>query len=242
MKGLILAAGRGSRIGPLTNSTPKCMLEIHSVPLLERIIESFRSAGINDIAIATGYLREQVPIGEFNVAEYHNHRWESSNMVATMLAARSWLRTADTVISYGDIFYHQSAVESLVESNDEISLTYDTNWHQLWSRRFESVFDDAETFQLDDQNLVIDIGHELKNPKHLPKGQFMGLFKIKQKAWHLIEEVLKDMDLDLLNSMDSTALFQKLISEHNFPIKGIPYSKIWGEIDTEKDLRLFNET
>ena len=55
MKGLILAAGRGRRMMSLTESVPKCLLEIDGKPLLQRQIEAMKEAGISEIAIVTGY-------------------------------------------------------------------------------------------------------------------------------------------------------------------------------------------
>ena len=54
--GIILAAGRGSRMGGATSNQTKCMTEISGKSLLQWQIESFEAAGINDIAVVTGYL------------------------------------------------------------------------------------------------------------------------------------------------------------------------------------------
>ena len=58
MKAIILAAGRGSRMKELTEEIPKCLLEVEDKALLDRQIESLRGAGIDEIAIVTGYKRE----------------------------------------------------------------------------------------------------------------------------------------------------------------------------------------
>ena len=55
MKTIILAAGRGSRMGNLTDEKPKCLLEVFGKPLIEHQIEALTKGGIEDIAIVTGY-------------------------------------------------------------------------------------------------------------------------------------------------------------------------------------------
>ena len=58
MRGIILAAGRGSRMKHLTSERPKCMVKLQGKPLIEWQLEALRAAGIDDIAIVTGYRHE----------------------------------------------------------------------------------------------------------------------------------------------------------------------------------------
>ncbi|CAC9435612.1 Glucose-1-phosphate thymidylyltransferase [Bathymodiolus heckerae thiotrophic gill symbiont] len=60
MKAMILAAGRGERMMPLTKDTPKPLLKIHAKPLIEHSIEALKKAGITNIVINTAYLGEQI--------------------------------------------------------------------------------------------------------------------------------------------------------------------------------------
>lgn len=60
MKAMILAAGKGERMMPLTKDTPKPLLKIHGKPLIEYAIEKLKAAGITDIVINTAYLGEQI--------------------------------------------------------------------------------------------------------------------------------------------------------------------------------------
>ena len=56
MTGIILAAGISSRLRPLTNETPKCLLPVGGTPLLERTLRSLEQSGIRECVIVTGYL------------------------------------------------------------------------------------------------------------------------------------------------------------------------------------------
>ena len=58
MKAIILAAGRGSRMKNMTDERPKCLVELGGKPLLEYQLTALRQAGINEIAVVTGYRRE----------------------------------------------------------------------------------------------------------------------------------------------------------------------------------------
>ena len=55
MKILILAAGQGKRLRPFTNDIPKCMVNYKNKPIIDYIISSAKSLGINDIAVVAGY-------------------------------------------------------------------------------------------------------------------------------------------------------------------------------------------
>ena len=60
MKAIILAAGRGSRMKSLTKNTPKCLLKIKGRPLIEWQINALKGSQIDQIAVTTGYLKEQL--------------------------------------------------------------------------------------------------------------------------------------------------------------------------------------
>src|ERR1700721_1172416 len=60
MRAMILAGGMGTRLRPLTFSIPKLLLPIGEQPILQRIVEQLRDAGIHDLALATGYQAELV--------------------------------------------------------------------------------------------------------------------------------------------------------------------------------------
>ena len=58
MKGIILAAGEGKRLRPLTKNVPKCMVQFKGKQIIDYVLEAFRDAGINDIYLVKGYKAE----------------------------------------------------------------------------------------------------------------------------------------------------------------------------------------
>ena len=71
MKALILAAGEGSRLRPLSVNRPKPMFNICGKPILEHIIDLLKSVGITDLVVVVGYKKEAIT-DYFVVREYHN--------------------------------------------------------------------------------------------------------------------------------------------------------------------------
>ena len=90
MKSIILAAGEGKRLRPLTNNTPKCMVEIFGKSLLERQIEIMKSCGINDIVVVTGYKSNMINIP--GIIFEKNVNYKNTNMIETYFVLKVILK------------------------------------------------------------------------------------------------------------------------------------------------------
>ena len=104
MKAIILAAGIGSRMKPLTNDKPKCMVKLLDETLVERQIKIFHSCDINDITIVTGYKSEVIDVP--NVNYVNNANYEMTNMNESLFCA---LKQSDSpvLVTYGDIVFER---------------------------------------------------------------------------------------------------------------------------------------
>jgi choline kinase len=237
MKGLILAAGRGSRMGSATSEKPKCLAEVQGRTLLEWQLTAMTEAGIKDIAIVTGY-KSDLLSGK-NLRSFHNNRWQETNMVSSLLCASKWLQSDSCVISYADIFYSKQALETLISDNSDLSITHDPNWEKLWTERFGDPLLDAETFKLNSDNTIKEIG---KKPKSLEdvNGQYMGLLKFTKKGFNQLLEICYSLDPKDLDKLHMTGLLQKAIQKREISIKALAYLGTWGEVDSIDDLNYYN--
>ena len=86
MKSIILAAGEGKRLRPLTSSLPKSMIDIFGIPLLQRQINTMKECGIKDIIVITGYKSELINIP--GVTYRTNQNYDTTNMVETLFCAK----------------------------------------------------------------------------------------------------------------------------------------------------------
>ena len=134
MKGIILAAGRGSRLGSLTENQPKCFTPLKGRALIEWQLHSLRAAGIEDIAVVTGY---QSSSFHFDLTYFFNDQWSESNMVTSLQKASTWLERESCIVSYSDIVYSSGTVRALQATTGDIVISYDPNWLALWQLRFE---------------------------------------------------------------------------------------------------------
>lgn len=238
MKAIILAAGRGSRLQNLTDTQPKCMVHLAGKPLLDYQITSIQQAGITDIAIVCGYANEAITDQRIT-KKFINSQWQSTNMVYSLIQAAEWLKQEACIISYSDIFYESSAIRSLIDTDSEIAMTYDRNFLQLWSARFNEPLSDLETFKLNTDGSLADIGGKPKNTSEID-GQYMGLLKITPNGWREIDNHLKELGNEITNKLDMTSLLMQLIRK-NIRILAIPYDDRWGEIDHQSDIALYEK-
>ena len=160
MKAIILAAGRGSRMGNKTETLPKCLTTLWGKTLLEHQLTAIKQAGIEEIAVVTGYKAEEICKHKPNLTYFHNENWANTNMVATLLKAESWLNSDTCHVSYADIIYESAAITALLNNTDNIALTYYTEFLQLWEKRFDNPLDDLETFKIDGNSYLKEIGQK----------------------------------------------------------------------------------
>ena len=127
-RAIILSAGLGSRLRPLTKEWPKCLTEIHGKSILWNMLESLQRAGVNETTIVVGYLQEKIraSIGEsFLGMKIHyvlNSEFEQTNTSYSLLLGIESLNYAlmDTILVLeGDVFFDHQLVEKILEDEGE---------------------------------------------------------------------------------------------------------------------------
>ncbi|MBW3762543.1 phosphocholine cytidylyltransferase family protein [Aeromonas jandaei] len=235
-KAIILAAGRGSRMKEMTAAKPKCLTLLHGRPLLEYQLSALKEAGITDIAVVTGYMRDALL--SYGLVEFHNPRWAETNMVSSLCCAREWLMNEECIVSYSDIFYTSEAVTALLNNKDNISLTYDPSWLDLWRQRFSDPLSDAESFKLDDKHFLTEIGNKTTDAT-LIQGQYMGLLKFSPIGWKQVEMYRAELPAMMQDNMHMTGTLNAMIQQNNIKVRAFPYEGRWGEIDSPEDLACY---
>lgn len=233
-RAIILAAGRGSRMRDATADRPKCLVPLAGRPLLEWQRASFNRAGIATVAAVGGYRADRLA-DEIDVP-FVNPDWQTTNMVRSLTYAGAWLGERDTLISYSDIAFRPSAVERLAAAPGDISITYDRQWAALWRGRFEAPLEDAETFRVEDGQ-VVEIGARPDSMDEV-EGQFMGLLKFTAAGWRTIRAHLDRLGQAATDRLDMTGLLRRLIADGH-RVGGVPVDGGWVEVDSESDLTYY---
>lgn len=235
---LVLAAGRGSRMGDLTADKPKCLNRFMGTPLLVHQLSALTQSGIETTGAVTGYKKEMLE--DYGLTLFNNARWDQTNMVVSLTCAEEWLTKYACIVSYSDIFYSPETVRRLADCDGDIAITYDPDWRQVWEARFEDPLSDAETFKLDESGTyVIEIGARAQEIEDI-KGQYMGLLRFTPKGWEQVSAYLGELSQDQLDKLDMTSLLSALIAR-DVKIQAVPQSGGWGEIDNSEDLSVYEE-
>lgn len=107
MKAVLLAAGLGTRLGALTEHTPKCMVEVGGRPVLERNIEWLAAGGVHDLAVNLHH-RADVVSGYFGDGSAHgvtihwSHEVELLGTAGTLASLRGWIGSEHFLVVYAD--------------------------------------------------------------------------------------------------------------------------------------------
>ena len=144
MKGIILAAGKGERMGSETENKPKCMIKYKGKAIIDYIIQTFNECGINDIIIVNGYKKEILEqyLDGKNINFITNKNYNTTNMLYSLFCAESQIND-DLIISYSDIIYNNKVLKKLINNKMDIAITVDKAWCELWQIRMEDPLQDA---------------------------------------------------------------------------------------------------
>jgi len=240
MKMIILSAGQGSRLRPLTNKIPKCMVEYNGKRIIDYILETAKSCSITDIAIIGGYKKDVLEeyLQDKNINFYENKNFNKTNMVSTLFYAKEFMNE-DLIISYSDIIYTKKVLSTLINSNDDFSIIIDKKWKDLWIQRMDNPLDDAETLKIVNGN-IIELGKKAKSYDEI-EGQYIGLIKISKRVIKKVIQYYDNLDRKALfdgNSFDDmymTSFIQSII-DNLLDVKPSYIYGEWAEFDTVQDL------
>ncbi|MFH1500735.1 MAG: gamma-glutamyl-gamma-aminobutyrate hydrolase family protein [archaeon] len=242
MKAIILAAGKGTRLNKYTENLPKGMLNFNGQPLIERQVELLREAGIKDIIIVTGYMKEKIQIS--GVKYYHNPLYEETNMVASLMQAEPEFND-DILVCYSDILYEKKVLDKVLASKVDIGVTIDEDYWDYWSARMPNPEEDMESLIIDRDGEVVDLGNTSCS-RSQAKVRYVGLIKFSKsgaealkKVYHKNREKFWDKDSPWLRSKSfkkayMTCILQALVNE-GYKVSPILIKRGWLEFDTNED-------
>jgi len=243
MRAIVLAAGQGTRLRPLTDTMPKCLVELCGVSLLERQADVLRRAGVDDIVVVGGYRAGMIEARGFTVVR--NERYETTNMVASLFAAEVCLRGDDDVlIAYGDIVYEPRVLDAVLACDAATALAVDLEWRRYWSLRFDDPLRDAETLKIDRRGCIVELGKKPAGYEEI-EAQYMGLILVRRERAAELKAVHDAMDRRArydgkdYDNMFMTSFLQHLV-DVGWPIRAVPVRGGWLEVDSTDDLALYH--
>ena len=154
MIGVVLAAGMASRLRPLTNDRPKCLLTVGSRTLLQRTFDALIAAGIKEFVVVTGYRGEM--IRHFLDKQYadkkltfhflHNADYQNNNKIFSLWMTRDIVRGKEFILLDSDILFDPKIITRMVQ---EPGTALALNRHELGDEEIKVI--------VDGQNQVVEI-------------------------------------------------------------------------------------
>ena len=250
MIGIIIAAGLGSRMKQFTINNPKCLLKIGKKSLLEWSFENLTNAGCKEVYVITGYKHEKIK--ELGYKTIFNKDFKKNNILHSFFCAKH-LFDNEIMVSYADIYVEPQIYIELSKIKKDIVLTIDKEWEEYYQDRSGVPTSQAEKVELYN-DLIIDVGKNVKMKKDKKYYEFIGLFKLSQKGSERIKNLFEEINHKYSKEENFifntswykayiTDYFHYIIKNKNCKIHPHIISKCWAEFDTYKDyLRLDNIT
>src|SRR5262249_53511568 len=176
-RAILIAAGRGKRLGPHTEDIPKCMVQVGRRPILGWVWQAFRAAGIEERMVLRGsrgdvlepFVQQLVP----RVAFVENTAWQTNNVLLSLACARAYL-DRPCLISYSDIIFTPAVAQAAAASDAEIALVIDREFRAIYHGRTQHPLDEGEVSDLMPDGSVARLGKRAL-PASEAAGQFLGL-------------------------------------------------------------------
>jgi len=233
MKAVILAAGIASRLRPLTNNTPKCLLTVGEKNILELTIENLLPYNFPEIIIVTGYLENQIRdfikkrFPQINVIYIYNNLYASTNNIYSLWLAGDAVLGDDMLMMDSDIVFDRKIISQLIDSGFENCLAL----------KRHDVLDEEIKVKVDSAGLVLEISKEV-NPAEAA-GESIGIEIFGKETLPLLYSIL-DRKILIEKKVDQfyETAFQELVN-NGYELHIIDSTDYFCmEIDTESDLKM----
>lgn len=236
MKAIIIAAGTGTRLYPITKDIPKSLVDVgQGLTLLETQLHSLKECGITDIVMIIGYRAHQIEAklddyrSDFNFEIVYNPFFETSNNLVSVWMARHHF-TDEFITINGDDMFNASVINDLMQSTHPITMVTDV----------KSQYDDDDMKIISENGLVKRVSKKV--PLDAANGESVGIIKFCGDGPEVYTEMLESMvrDPENLNVFYLKAIQNIIDSGHEVHFSQCEPDD-WGEIDFHPDLELIRE-
>ena len=234
MRAIIIAAGRGSRLGEITENVPKPLVEVNGESILGRQIFLFKQLGIDDIVVITGYKREKIIFKDVNYVV--NHLYSSTEQLFSLMRARNFF-SGELIVTFGDIIYDQEILNQMISEKGDLVLAFEKNWKESYANRSDNpaIYSDFAHIKnkkvnkfftnLDDESFDTDDVVE-----------FIGMMKLSSN----ITEVFLTQYLEIEKVAEKLKIisFLEMLRSSGVDMSTYFVKNKWCEIDTPQDLEI----
>ena len=236
---LLLAAGKGNRLQPLTDSIPKCLIDINGSTILERLIDNLCDNGFKRLVIVVGYLDHCIRrfvneyAGDLTIECVTNPLFQTTNNIYSLWLARHKIRESFILIE-SDLVFDSSQLEGLLYP-DKIAIFSIQPWMN------------GTTITLDSLNRVTAFGMSSNGYTEGTSYKTVNICSLSDSSWRrVVERLGRYISSGKVNEYYEV-IFKEMIADGSLSMKGVFFDpERWYEIDTPADLlnaeSIFGET
>ena len=228
-KAIILNAGEGKRLRPLTELVPKCLLKLDGITILEHQLANLADCGIREVVIVIGYRADQIfwkvkdeRFG-LNIKFIQNPIFAETNTVYSLWLARNEIKR-DFLYFNGDVIFHKHVLKRLINAEYDTCIAIDNR----------KVGEEEVKVQLISNKVKV-IGKKIDPSK--AQGEFIGIAKFSQKFNYVFVEKLDEVVKEgAINALFEVALDRalKYYDVHAVDVSDLPCM----EIDSHEDFKV----
>jgi len=224
MQAIIVAAGEGRRLRPLTVDQPKALLKIGGQSLISRSVELLVDAGVSDIAVVVGYRKEMIRdhLAGYPVTCYFNPFYRITNNMASLWFAQAALKDGFLYL-HSDLIYDPRLLQQLIGS-----------------RQPDTLLVEQKVCVEEDMKVKVAGGHLAASSKEIPLeeafGEWTGLARFSAPFGRkLFDQIGLLLEEGHLQAYDTQAFTELAKAGHTIEI--LAFTALpWVEIDTPDDL------
>lgn len=225
---LLLAAGTGSRLRPLTLDAPKCLTEVGGNTILGRLVNSLRSQGITRLVVVTGYLdhcvREflQDHAADMKIYYVFNTLYQTTNNIYSLWLARHAMQDPFVLLE-SDLVFEESMLAGMLTA-DKIAVSQLLPWMN------------GTTVELDDQDRVAAF-HATGSVRSSLRYKTVNIYSLSLLSWRQITERLDLYVGEGRVGEYYEAVFAEMVAERVLTFDAVFFDKDrWYEVDSVMDL------
>ena len=236
---LLLAAGKGNRLQPLTDSIPKCLIDINGSTILERLIDNLCDNGFKRLVIVVGYLDHCIRrfvneyAGDLTIECVTNPLFQTTNNIYSLWLARKKIRESFLLVE-SDLVFESSQLEGLLYP-DRIAISYRQPWMN------------GTTVTMDSLNRVTSFGMGSNGFVEGTSYKTVNIYSLSNASWRRVVERLELFISSGKVNEYYEVVFKEMIADGSLSMNGVFFDpECWYEIDTPTDLenaeRILGET
>ena len=227
MQAIIMAAGKGSRLGDLTKDIPKSLLKINGKTLLEINISMLHQYGIWDITIVTGYQDqkiEKITMGVPGIRLVYNPFYEFTNVIGSYFMGMQYIYD-DFIYLHADTICEKDIFEDLLKADGDIVLPVDT----------KPCDEEAMKVRIDDGKIV-ELTKQM--PVEEAAGEFIGIAKIKKTVIHDLNDSVTNVLRDKKYNSYFEGAIQRVLDMREYDVRMLDTAgRSWKEVDFLEDYK-----